>query len=49
MIGGDDCLGAVGAHLFVAAVVEKDYVTAANLLATFAQLPRLAARSSRIQ
>lgn len=30
MIGGDDCLGAVGAHLFVAAVVEKDDVTAVN-------------------
>jgi len=31
VIGGDHCLGAVGSHLFVAAVVKQDYVAAVNL------------------
>ncbi len=35
MIGGDHCLGAVGAHLLVTAIVEKDYVAAANLAGHF--------------
>lgn len=30
MIRGDYCLGAVGAHLFVAAVMEKNYVASVN-------------------
>ena len=38
MIGGDHGLGAVGAHLFVAAVVEQDYVAAANLFATLCSI-----------
>ena len=29
-------MGAVGAHLFVAAIVEEDYVAAADLLCDFA-------------
>ena len=29
-IGGDHCLGAVGAHLLVTAIVEKDDVAAVN-------------------
>ena len=34
-IGGDHGLGAVGAELLVASVVEEDYVAAANLFCDF--------------
>ena len=35
MVGGDYGLGAVGAHLLVTAIVEKDYVAAANFGSDF--------------
>lgn len=35
-IGGDHGLGTVGTHIFVAAIVEKDYVAAANFAGDFA-------------
>ena len=35
MIGGKDSLAAVGAHLPVAAIVQEDYIAAANLLLDF--------------